>query len=212
MSLEDDLSLHSVNLIRLEEQLKAANRSAGISWIRLEKIYSQFKIPTQDIRKPDTAIAGLYKRLQKDENTYQTLQLIMLSVLLSTASQRTKAKVIFSHFDSNESQTLSVEELKEILTLVTELACDVLPAYVLARARETNSSDIPIILKYQKRLKEQKKQTIQLLAQEMTTEQLNEEEFTAALERTKLKFICSARSLRQFAAAPESYVSSVDIK
>lgn len=205
MVREEDLGFDSANLEQLVEGLKAGNRNYAISWIRLQELYAQFHLPTEDMRKPDTAIGRFYKSLAKEKDSYDTLKLIMLAVLLCHGSPTAKAKIIFSNFDTNENQTISKEELLEILTIMLEVACTLLPAYILARSRETKSPDIGAVEKYQQRLDERKAEALRLLQAEMKEEQLAEPAFIAALQNTHLKALCSARSLRQFTATPQYY-------
>ena len=198
MTLEDDLSLHSLDLTRLEAGFKAANRNFGVSWIRLQELYAQFNIPTKDIRNPQTAVGSLYKALEKDQNTYCTLRLIVLSVLLSQTGNDTKAKVIFPYFSNNEELVVLRTDLETILKLFLELACELLPNYVLCRAKEKNSTEIPAIEAYKNRLFTRKNASFERLFQETTASKYTESEFINALQRTKLKEICSSVSLRQF--------------
>lgn len=194
-----------LNLERLVEGLKAGTRDFAISWIRLQELYAQHSLPTDQIRKPETALGRFYESFSKGNDSYDSLKLIMLAVLLCPGSTSTKAQIVFSHFDLNDNQTLSKQELSEILTVMLELACTLLPAYILARSRETQSPDIEMIEKYQQKLEEMKEEAFNLLLGDMRKEQLTQSDFESALQSTTLRAICSSRSLRLFTAAPHYY-------
>lgn len=205
MVREEDLGFDRLNLEGLVEGLKAGTRDFVISWIRLQELYARFNLPIDQIRKPETAIGNFYDSFLKDEDSYDTLKLIMLAVLLCQGNTPIKAEIVFSHFDINDNQTLSKQELSDILNIMLELTCIQLPQYILNRSQEAKSPDIDTIKKYQQRLEETKQEAFDLLLGEMKTEQLSQAEFLSALQNTSLRAICSARSLRQFTAAPHYY-------
>lgn len=111
----------------LDTTFKAHGTSGRMSVPQLKKALGVLELDPQVFTDPDTQVYKFLDKLKNEKKLYDIQKLSLCSILLGTDDSKTKSRILFNHFDTDNSEKFDKTELKHMLNEMLEISLKLIP-------------------------------------------------------------------------------------
>lgn len=192
---EDELGIGRFPTENLDLAIRQVSKNNKISLSRWQEICNMRGLPYSD---SSGRIQSFYSCFQDvSDSSLNTEKLLTLNILLSSASQRDKGRFLFEVYDSAGSNSLSSEQVAEMITNIFEICCDYVSKLIPPKVE---SIDIRSLHAYLQALRFKKSDAIMFYCKEIMgwmAKSIQKEIFMEAVIEAQINPILSSRTFRK---------------
>jgi hypothetical protein len=194
---EDNFGLDDVSSTSMYEAIRAAS----IERTPLQEILSGLSNLgwTVDLFGKTTLVEEfLRKHCGSENDLISGKKAILFFLLLGKDSLENKAKILFDVCDLDVSESVSKEELDEVLTSLVEIALEEIPSFIESTVGEKDKRQLS---KLRSKVTTMMKTIVLHMTETflMDEEEIDKPTFIVVVQQTKAKFLTSSVGLRNFA-------------
>jgi hypothetical protein len=125
----------------LDMTFKSHGVSGRLSVAQLKKSLGVLDLDPQVFTDPDTQVYKFLDKLKNETKLYDISKLSLCSILLGTDDSKTKARILFNHFDSDANEKFDKSELKKMIEEMVHISLKLIPLIALRLDEEDKNED-----------------------------------------------------------------------